>query len=92
MDTLTKCMDFLEKKMIEIIQFSTEPVIEENSIENEEVKNLENVQNSIFEKENARIFIDNKKMTSTGLSLKSIKENAQEILNNFIKKHEKLNG
>jgi chromosome segregation ATPase len=40
-DTLTKCMDFLERKMIEIIQLNTDPLKEEiNLMDNEEMKNI----------------------------------------------------
>lgn len=77
--------------MIEIIQFSTEPMLEENVNENEEIKLLENVQNSIFEKENMKIFTDAKKIPQINMNNKSIKDTAEEILNTYIKKYEKFN-
>jgi hypothetical protein len=39
-DTLTKCMDFLERKMIEIIQLNTDPLKDTNMTDNDEVKNM----------------------------------------------------
>lgn len=38
--TLTKCMDFLERKMIEIIQLNTDPLKDANIGDNDETKNL----------------------------------------------------
>ena len=92
--TLTKAMDFLEKKMIEIIQFNTDPLKpEENIAESEEIKNfaiLEKVSDNIYSEDYTKIF-DAKKINSNNLNINHIKESAHDMVNNFIKKYEKIN-
>ncbi len=87
-------MDFLEKKMIEIIQFNTDPLKpEENVAEHDEIKNfaiLEKVADNIYSEDHTKIF-ESKKINSNHLSIKDIKENASDMVNNFIKKYEKIN-
>jgi hypothetical protein len=87
-------MDFLEKKMIEIIQFNTDPLKpEENIAEHEEMKNLvilEKVADNIYSEDHAKIF-ETKKLNSNNINIKDIKENASDMVNNFIKKYEKIN-
>jgi hypothetical protein len=87
-------MDFLEKKMIEIIQFNTDPLKpEENVAEHEEMKNLvilEKVADNIYSEDYAKIF-ETKKLNPNNINIKDIKENANDMVNNFLKKYEKIN-
>lgn len=87
-------MDFLEKKMIEIIQFNTDPLKpEENVAEHEEMKNLvilEKVADNIYSEDYAKIF-ESKKLNPNNINIKDIKENANDMVNNFLKKYEKIN-
>jgi hypothetical protein len=87
-------MDFLEKKMIEIIQFNTDPLKpEENVAEHEEMKNLvilEKVADNIYSEDHTKIF-ETKKLNPNNINIKDIKENASDMVNNFIKKYEKIN-
>ena len=87
-------MDFLEKKMIEIIQFNTDPLKpEENVAEHEEIKNLvilEKVADNIYSEDYAKIF-ETKKLNPNNINIKDIKENANDMVNNFLKKYEKIN-
>lgn len=87
-------MDFVERKMIEIIQFNTDPLKpEDNHAENEELKNiaiLEKVSENIYSEDHNKL-IDPKKINSSNLTIKDIKENASEMVNNYMKKYEKIN-
>jgi hypothetical protein len=87
-------MDFLEKKMIEIIQFNSDPSKpEENNEVNEEMKNfaiLEKVSDNIYQEDLAKL-VDPKKVNSNNLNIGIIKDNANELISNYIKKYEKLN-
>lgn len=90
-NVLTKCMDYLETKMIEIIQFNTDPLkLGDNGTESEELKNialLEKVADNIYLEDPDKL-IDPKKITQGSLNIKDIKENANEVVNNFMKKYE----
>lgn len=88
--TLTKCMDFLERKMIEIIQLNTDPLKETNISDNDETKNmlfLKKIRDSMNHEEHDKIF-DKKKCISSNFSLKEIKEISKDMVNVYMKKYD----
>ena len=90
--TLTKCMDFLERKMIEIIQLNTDPLKETNITDNDEAKNmmvLKKIRDGMNYEEHEKLF-DKKKVNVTNFNLKEIKEISNEMVNAYMKKYEKL--
>ena len=90
--TLTKCMDFLERKMIEIIQLNTDPLKETNITDNDEAKNmmvLKKIRDGMNHEEHEKLF-DKKKVNPTNFNLKEIKEISNEMVNAYMKKYEKL--
>ena len=90
--TLTKCMDFLERKMIEIIQLNTDPLKETNITDNDEAKNmmvLKKIRDGMNHEEHEKLF-DKKKVNPTNFNLKEIKEISKDMVNAYMKKYEKL--
>ena len=90
--TLTKCMDFLERKMIEIIQLNTDPLKETNITDNDEAKNmmvLKKIRDGMNYEEHEKLF-DKRKVNVTNFNLKEIKEISNDMVNAYMKKYEKL--
>lgn len=93
--TLTKCMDFLEKKMIEIIQLNTDPLKETIATDNDETKQMimiKKISDAINKEEHLKM-IDKKKIVpgNFSFSLKEIKELSNDMVNTYLKKYEKMN-
>ena len=91
--TLTKCMDFLEKKMVEIIQLNTDPLKETISADNDETKQMimiKKISEAMNKKDHLKM-IDKKKITPENFSFKEIKDISNDIVNSYIKKYEKMN-
>ena len=91
--TLTKCMDFLERKMTEIIQLNTDPLKETIATDNDERKQMlmiQKISDSMNKDEHIKM-IDKKKIVPGNFSLKGIKEISNEMVNSYLKKYEKLN-
>ena len=85
-------MDFLERKMIEIIQLNTDPLKETNITDNDEAKNmmvLKKIRDGMNYEEHEKLF-DKKKVNVTNFNLKEIKEISNEMVNAYMKKYEKL--
>ena len=90
--TLTKCMDFLERKMIEIIQLNTDPLKETNISDNDETKNMmfiKKITDGMNHEEHEKMF-DKKKCNPNFLNLKDIKEISREMVQSYMKKFDKL--
>ena len=91
--TLTKCMDFLEKKMVEIIQLNTDPLKETIATNNDETKQMlmiKKISDSMNKEEHIKMF-DKKKIIPGNFSLKEIKEISNDMVNSYLKKYEKIN-
>ena len=90
--TLTKCMDFLERKMIEIIQLNTDPLKETNISDNDETKNMmfiKKITDGMNHEEHEKMF-DKKKCNPNFFNLKDIKEISREMVQTYMKKFDKL--
>ena len=90
---LTKCMDFLERKMTEIIQLNTDPLKETIATDNDETKQMQmikNISDSMNREEHIKM-IDKKKIVPGNFSLKEIKEISNDMVNSYLKKYEKMN-
>lgn len=90
--TLTKCMDFLERKMIEIIQLNTDPLKETNISDNDETKNMmfiKKITDGMNHEEHEKLF-DKKKCNPNYFNLKDIKEISREMVQTYMKKFDKL--
>ena len=90
--TLTKCMDFLERKMIEIIQLNTDPLKETNISDNDETKNMmfiKKITDGMNHEEHEKMF-DKKKCNPNFFNLKDIKEISREMVQSYMKKFDKL--
>ena len=90
---LTKCMDFLERKMTEIIQLNTDPLKETIATDNDETKQMQMIKkiSDAMSKEEHIKMIDKKKIIPSNFSLKEIKEISNDMVNSYLKKYEKLN-
>ena len=91
--TLTKCMDFLERKMVEIIQLNTDPLKETISADNDETKQMimmKKISEAMNKKDHLKM-IDKKKITPGNFSFKEIKDISNDIVNSYLKKYEKMN-
>ena len=91
--TLTKCMDFLEKKMVEIIQLNTDPLKETVSADNDETKQMimiKKISEAMNKKDHLKM-IDKKKIVPGNFSFKEIKDISNDIVNSYLKKYEKMN-
>ena len=90
--TLTKCMDFLERKMIEIIQLNTDPLKETNISDNDETKNMMFIKKITdgMNHEQHEIMFDKKKCNTNFFNLKDIKEISREMVQTYMKKFDKL--
>ena len=51
---------------------------------------LEKVADNIYSEDYAKIF-ETKKLNPNNINIKDIKENANDMVNNFLKKYEKIN-
>ena len=91
--TLTKCMDFLERKMVEIIQLNTDPLKETIATDNDETKQMIMIKkiSDAMNKEEHLKMIDKKKIVPGNFSLKEIKEISNDMVNSYLKKYEKMN-
>ena len=92
-ETLTKCMDFLERKMVEIIQLNTDPLKETVATDKDETKQMnmiKKISESMNRDEHSKM-IDKKKIIPGNFSLKEIKEISNEMVNTYLKKYEKMN-
>jgi hypothetical protein len=90
---LTKCMDFLERKMTEIIQLNTDPLKETIATDNDETKQMQmikKISDSMNREEHIKM-IDKKKIVPGNFSLKEIKEISNDMVNSYLKKYEKMN-
>ena len=90
---LTKCMDFLERKMTEIIQLNTDPLKETIATDNDETKQMlmiKKISDTMNKEEHIKM-IDKKKIVPGNFSLKEIKEISNDMVNSYLKKYEKLN-
>ena len=90
--TLTKCMDFLERKIIEIIQLNTDPLKETNVSENEENKNMiviQKIRDGMNHEEHEKLF-EKIKPNSNNFSLKEIKQLSKDMVNAYMKKYDKI--
>ena len=90
--TLMKCMDFLERKMIEIIQLNTDPLKETNITDNDEAKNmmvLKKIRDGMNHEEHEKLF-EKIKPNSNNFSLKEIKQLSKDMVNAYIKKYDKI--
>ena len=94
--TLTNCMNFLERKIVEIIQLNTDPLKETNQTENEENKNMiviKKIRDGMNHEEHEKMFekIKNYQVNSgNSISLKDIKELSKDMVNAYIKKYDKI--
>ena len=91
--TLTKCMDFLERKMIEIIQLNTDPLKETIATDNDETKQMimiKKISDAMNKEEHLKMF-DKKKIIPGNFFLKEIKEISNDMVNSYLKKYEKMN-
>jgi chromosome segregation ATPase len=91
-ETLTKCMDFLERKMIEIIQLNTDPLKETNISENDETKNMmfiKKISDGMNHEEHDKMF-DKRKAHPSNFNLKDIKEISKDMVQAYMKKFDKL--
>jgi len=87
--SMMKYMDYLEKKLIEIIQLNTDNLKEDIIIPENDNENLKVVNKMLdkivkLDKESAVKFLDNKKPKE--FSYKDIKESAEEFINVLKKK------
>ena len=91
--TLTKCMEFLERKMIEIIQLNTDPLKETIATDNDETKQMIMIKkiSDAMNKEEHLKMLDKKKIIPGNFSLKEIKEISNDMVNSYLKKYEKMN-
>jgi len=90
--TLMKCMDFLERKIIEIIQLNTDPLKENNASDNEENKNMiviQKIRDGMNHEEHEKLF-EKIKPNSNNFSLKEIKQLSKDMVNAYIKKYDKI--
>jgi hypothetical protein len=90
--TLTKCMDFLERKIIEIIQLNTDPLKETNVSENEENKNMiviQKIRDGMNHEEHEKLF-EKIKPNSNNFSLREIKQLSKDMVNAYMKKYDKI--
>ena len=92
---LTKCMDLLERKIVEIIQLNQDPLRENNLdviLNNEENKNklsiIEKALDNMFLEESNKNIYENK--SNLNISASEILTNAKEMVNSFMKRYEKL--
>lgn len=92
---LTKCMDLLERKIVEIIQLNQDPLRENNLdglLSNEDNKNklsiIEKALDNMFLEESTKNIYDNK--NNLTISANEIKSNAKEMVNAYMKKYEKI--
>lgn len=92
-ETLTKCMDFLERKMIEIIQLNTDPLKDTAISEGDEGKQMMIIQkiSEDMNKEEHEKLMDKKKLHPGSYSLKEIQDISKEMVNAYMKKYEKIN-
>ena len=86
-------MDFLERKMTEIIQLNTDPLKETIATDNDETKQMQMIKkiSDAMSKEEHIKMIDKKKIIPSNFSLKEIKEISNDMVNSYLKKYEKLN-
>ena len=90
--TLTKCMDFLERKIIEIIQLNTDPLKETNVSENEENKNMiviQKIRDGMNHEEHEKLF-EKIKPNSNNFSLREIKQLSKDMVNAYMKEYDKI--
>lgn len=85
--TLTKCMDFLERKMIEIIQLNTDPLKESNIADANENKN-EKIQTSVInsmtvKKQNE--YVKKNDCVPSNFNLRAIKRISEGIAQEYLK-------
>lgn len=92
---LTKCMDLLERKILEIVQLNQDPVKDNSDalLEIEENKNklnlIEKVMENMFLEEGTKKVYENKGISS--VSLQEIKATANDLVNNRLDNYNKLN-
>ena len=92
-ETLTKCMEFLERKMVEIIQLNTDPLKETIAADNDETKKMDLIKkiSEGMNKEEHIKLIDKKILPGNfSFSLKEIKEISNDMVNKYMKKYEKI--
>ena len=84
-------MDFLERKMIEIIQLNTDPLKDDGNHDNDEVRNV-----AILEKASENInpddvnkFVEKKINSNNLMDIKEMRLNANDIVNLAMKKYDK---
>lgn len=93
---LTRCMDLLEGKIVEIIQLNQDPLRENNlgSILNNDSNNENKLQ--IMEKALGNMFLEDsikniyEKGSNFSLSVNEIKSTAKELVDTYMKKYEKI--
>ena len=86
-------MDFLERKMTEIIQLNTDPLKETIATDNDETKQMlmiKKISDTMNKEEHIKM-IDKKKIVPGNFSLKEIKEISNDMVNSYLKKYEKMN-
>lgn len=94
-NVLTKCMDLLERKIVEIIHLNQDPLRENNLdglLNSEDNKNklsiIEKALDNMFLEESTKNIYDNK--NNLNISVQEIRNNAKEMVNAYMKKYEKI--